>query len=125
MTRTYRLDTSTRLATAMFSALVAIAACTGGAPSSDADTGSPSGRPSHSLPARVSPDPPAPVTGEVPAAIVDAARVLLADAVGAEAAAAATLVVAEAVTWPDGSLGGPEARGVYTQQRVRGQRHVF
>jgi hypothetical protein len=125
LTRTFRLHPLARLVTATLAAMMAVAACSSAAPPADSDTGSQSGRPSHSPPARISPDPSAPVTGEVPAAIVDAARALLADAVGTQAATAATLLVAEAVTWPDGSMGCPEPGVMYTQQLVPGYRLVF
>jgi hypothetical protein len=125
LTRPFRIDPPARLAATALAALLAVAACTGGVPLADPGAGSSSSRPSHSPPARISPVPSVPVTGEVPAVIVDAARVLLADVVGAEAAAAATLMVAEAVTWPDGSMGCPEPGVMYTQQLVPGYRLVL
>jgi len=67
---------------------------------------------------------PVPVTGEVPQPIIDAALALLANKVGS-AAETATLVVAEAVTWPDGSMGCPEPGVYYTQEPVAGYRLVF
>ena len=126
MTRMHRAHHPVPLAATALAALLAVAACSAGAASPDPGTASPSGRPSQSLPALSSPGPSsAPVTGEVPAAIVDAARAQLAEAIGADPAAAATIVVAEAVTWPDGSLGCPEPGMMYTQQLVPGYRLVF
>ena len=126
MTRSLRTIVPTRLAAATLAALLALAACTSGAPATSPSDGPPSGRPSQDVPDRISPSPSgAPVTGEVPAAIVDAARGLLAGVVGEEAAAGATILVAEAVTWPDGSLGCPEPGVLYTQQLVDGYRLVL
>jgi hypothetical protein len=67
----------------------------------------------------------APVTGEVPPAVVDAARADLAASVGAEAAAVATIVKAEAVEWPDGSLGCPQPDMLYPQVITPGYQIVF
>lgn len=125
MTRSPR-NVSTRLATTMLATLLGISACAGAAPATSPGDGPPSSRPSQDLPDRISPSPSgAPVTGEVPAAIVAEARALLAGVVGEDAAAAATILVAEAVTWPDGSLGCPEPGILYTQQLVDGYRLVL
>jgi len=67
----------------------------------------------------------APVVGEVPAERVAAARADLAGRIGAEAAAAADVVVAESVTWPDGSLGCPVPGEMYVQVEKPGYRVVF
>ena len=65
---------------------------------------------------------PAPVTGEVPAGLLGMIRDDLASRIdGAEA----TLVVAEAATWPDGSLGCAVPGRVYTQVQTPGYRVVF
>ena len=55
------------------------------------------------------------MTGEVPPELVAKARVMLAAEVGASAAAQATIVVGEQVTWPDGSLGCPQPGMMYEQ----------
>jgi hypothetical protein len=68
---------------------------------------------------------PAAITGEVPEAFVARTRALLATTVGAEAAAAATIVTARQATWPDGSLGCPKPGMVYTQAIVQGYQLVF
>lgn len=67
----------------------------------------------------------APIVGEVPAVLVDAARADLAARIGADAAATAEIVVAEAVTWPDGSLGCPVPGEMYVQVLTPGYRLVF
>ena len=58
--------------------------------------------------------------GEVPAAVLAAARADLATLAGAEAAGAAEVVRAEAVTWPDGSLGCPVPGMLYVQVETPG-----
>jgi len=128
--RSPRPTRSLRLAPATLAVLLVAAACSAApttSPGGDAPgTASPIVRPSPSLEGRISPSPSTePVTGEVPPAVVDAARSLLGEEVGAEAAAAATIVVAEAVTWPDGALGCPVPGMMYTQQLVDGYRLVF
>jgi len=50
---------------------------------------------------------------------------MLAQVVPQATALAAPLVVAEAVTWPDGSLGCPEPGMFYTQMVVPGYRLIF
>lgn len=68
------------------------------------------------------PTEPAPVTGEVPAGLLGMIRDDLARRTdGAEA----TLVVAEAASWLDGSLGCPVPGRVYTQVTTPGYRVVF
>ena len=57
--------------------------------------------------------------------MVAAARAMLATKVGAGPAETASLVIAESVTWPDGSLGCPEPGMFYTQMVVPGYRIVF
>jgi hypothetical protein len=106
-------------------ALVAGACGATSSPSPAAST--PSGRPAMSPPAgQIEPTPSAvPVVGEVPEAILASARSLLADEIGIDRAATATVVVAEAVTWPDGSLGCPVPGQYYTQALVPGYRIVF
>ncbi|MDJ0879190.1 MAG: hypothetical protein QNI86_11295 [Halieaceae bacterium] len=64
----------------------------------------------------------APVTGEVPSGLVGKIRDDLAQRTGS---AEAELVVAEAVTWPDGSLGCGQPGRVYTQVPVPGFKVVF
>ncbi len=85
-----------------------------------------SARPTSGPPgAETVPPSPAPVVGEVPAALVDAARTELAARIGAAAAAGAEIVVAESVTWPDGSLGCPVPGEMYVQVLTPGYRLVF
>ena len=66
-----------------------------------------------------------PIVGEVPAERIAAARDDLAGRIGADAAAGAMIVVAEAVTWPDGSLGCRVPGEVYLQMLIPGYRVVF
>ncbi len=68
------------------------------------------------------PEETAPVTGEVPSGLVGKIREDLAQLTGG---AEAELVAAEAVTWPDGSLGCGQPGRVYTQVPVPGYRVVF
>ncbi|NNC39194.1 MAG: hypothetical protein HKN95_00770 [Acidimicrobiia bacterium] len=73
-------------------------------------------------PVESTPTPPPPtepiVTGEVPAGLMDA---ILADAgTRSNAKSAITVVRAQAVTWPDGSLGCPAKGMTYTQALVDG-----
>jgi hypothetical protein len=111
---------TTLVTTSMLVAALAVVGCVG-APGS----APPAGRPSQSAPARLAPSTSVPVVGEVPPAIVDAATSMLETKVGAEAAASAAVVVAETVTWPDGSLGCPVPGQSYTQVPVPGYRLVF
>jgi hypothetical protein len=100
--------------------------CTGGqAGASPANA--PVEQPSRTLPPieRASPSTGPAVVGEVPPAIAAEARSMLATQLGPDAAASAELVVAEAVTWPDGALGCPEPGMFYTQMVVPGYRIVF
>jgi hypothetical protein len=99
----------------------------GSTPSAPASA--PAGRPSD-LPIGTPRFPPlgptaAPITGEAPAAIVAAARRDLATKVGVDAAASAEVVVSEAVTWPDGSLGCPVPGQLYPQVVTPGYHVVF
>ncbi|MEI7744377.1 MAG: hypothetical protein WCK58_11605 [Chloroflexota bacterium] len=116
-------------------AAVALAACTGttgpGASSGPAAAATLVPTPVETRPFATPPRSPfepsssAAVTGEVPAPVIAAARTLLAAEIGADAAAAATVTAAEAVTWPDGSLGCPEPGVMYTQALVPGYRVVL
>ncbi len=74
-------------------------------PSPSAVTGRPSDLPIPTPPLATVPPSAKPVVGEVPAGILAAARADLAGRVAAADAAAADVVRAEAVQWPDGSLG--------------------
>ena len=67
----------------------------------------------------------APVTGEVPADVMARVRSELAAKVGQAAAATATVELAQAVTWPDGSLGCPQPGMMYTQMVVPGYQLVL
>lgn len=64
-------------------------------------------------------------TGEVPADVMAGVRAELATLVGPAAAARATVEVARAVTWPDGSLGCPRPGVSYTQALVPGYQVVL
>ena len=90
--------------------------------------------PAASLPVRpsVSPDLPpgapasnAPVTGEVPEPVLQAIQQQLATDVPGVDLSAATVVTAEAVEWPDGSLGCPEPGMFYTQAITPGYKVVI
>jgi hypothetical protein len=108
-------------------ATVTLAACTAAPGTSPTPAGpNPTARPTPGLPAvETVPPTPAPVVGEVPVALVDAARADLAGRIGAEEAAAAEVLVAESVTWPDGSLGCPVPGEMYVQVLTPGYHLVF
>ena len=97
-------------------------AATPGQPAPSPSVAHPRGTPPERIPITPSP---APVTGEVPPELVAKARVMLAAEVGASAAAQATIVVGEQVTWPDGSLGCPQPGMMYEQMVTPGYRLVF
>ncbi len=102
-----------------------IGACTGStvspaSPASSAGPTSPSPEPPSSEPAETEP-----VTGEVPPAVLAAAKAELATIVGADAAAGAVVVSAEAVDWPDSSLGCPQPDMMYLQVITPGYQVVF
>ena len=63
---------------------------------------------------------PAPQTGEAPAEIVQAAVRAALDLIGLPEGSPVRVVRAEAILWPDGSLGCPEPGVVYTQAEVPG-----
>jgi hypothetical protein len=95
------------------SGLVAACTATGGAGTSTEPTGSI--RPGPSEPGRPTvPPSTVPVTGEVPEAVMDAVRADLSARTGIDASGA-TVVTAEAVAWPDGSLGCPQPGVMYIQ----------
>ena len=76
-----------------------------------------------SVPERVPQPEAAPaVTGEVPQELISRMRADLAERIGKEAAGAARVVRAEAVQWPDGSLGCGKPGQFYTQAVVPGYR---
>lgn len=75
-------------------------------------------------PPETAPPSDAPMTGEVPGRVLDAVRAELAALIGSDPSAA-TIVAAEAVEWPDGSLGCPEPGMMYTQAIVPGYHVVF
>jgi hypothetical protein len=96
------------------------------APTSVPAQPAPTDRPHGPLPPRASLEPTgAPVTGEVPGAVIGRARDLLAATIGAGPAASATVEIAEAVTWPDGSLGCPQPGLFYVQMVTPGYRVVL
>jgi len=140
-----RLPPATRTAAPLL-ALVLFAACTAGpasapsassAPSTGASAASatataspsapPDDRPSATPHGQQVPQTPAasPITGEVPADILASVRAKLAAKIGDAAAASATVEVAQAVTWPDGSLGCLEPGMLYTQMVVQGYQVVL
>lgn len=64
------------------------------------------------------------LTGEVPPELIEKMRADLAERLGI-GASDATLVRAESVVWPDGSLGCPEPGQFYTQATVPGYLVAF
>jgi hypothetical protein len=60
-----------------------------------------------------------PITGEVPETVLTSIRADLAQRLGTKVAAA-TVVRAEQVIWPDGALGCGQPGGIYTQATVPG-----
>ncbi len=131
------LPRAMRLSTLIILVAFAGGACASAATPGPATTGQPSlapltgtpapsvERPQKSPPERIPGSPSAaPVTGEVPDAVIEKARTMLAAAVGT-AASDAAVVVSEAVTWPDGSLGCPRPGDKYEQVEVAGYRVVF
>jgi len=109
-------------------AALAIVAIVAGCSSSGAAS------PAASLPGRpsLSPDLPpsapvsnAPVAGEVPEAVLQAIQQQLAIDVPGVDLTSATVVTAEAVEWPDGSLGCPELGMMYTQVITPGYQVVI
>jgi hypothetical protein len=66
-------------------------------------------------------------TGDVAAGLDDAIAIAVADAAGTAGTSEASITVisAEYVTWPDGSLGCPEPGMAYTQALVDGYRIVL
>ena len=106
--------------------LVTGACSTGGAGASAPvpESAAPS-RPEVSLPPRPSLGPSgAPVTGEVPAQVMTAVIADLSRQTGNDASGA-TVTKAEAVTWPDGSLGCPQPGMMYTQMVTPGYQVIL
>jgi hypothetical protein len=97
----------------------------GASPVSSGPGGRPSDLPRLTPPPGTLPVMSPPTTGEAPAPIVDAARTDLAGRIGETAAAAATVVRSEAVSWPDGSLGCRVPGLLYPQVVTPGYRIVF
>jgi hypothetical protein len=99
-------------------AALAVAACSSGGSGASGpvpESAAPSGRPEVTSGIRPTVAPSgAPVTGEVPAEVMAAVTADLSARTGKDAAAA-TVTKAEAVTWPDGSLGCPQPGVMYTQ----------
>jgi hypothetical protein len=79
--------------------------------------------PSIAFPATVPPKPTT-VTGEVPDAVMAAVQADLSTRTGKDATTA-TVVTAEAVEWPDGSLGCPQKGVMYIQQITPGYQVVL
>ena len=98
---------------------------TSATPTPSAGPGRPSDLPRLTPPPGMLPPASASITGEVPASVVDAARTDLAGRIGGPAAATATVVHSEAVTWPDGSLGCRVPGLLYPQVVTPGYRIVF
>lgn len=95
-------------------------------PTSGATSGeTPSDRPVRSTPpvATVAPESASPMTGEVPSDLLDEILASAAEETGVSASEI-EVVQAEAVTWPDGSLGCPEPGMFYTQALIDGY-HVL
>jgi hypothetical protein len=114
-------------ATAIGMTVVACSATAGGSPSA----GTPSAAASAPLRPAPSVEPrptvvatASPVTGEVPAAVMDAVNAQLATDTGTDPATA-TVVKAEAVEWPDGSLGCPQRGVMYVQVVTPGYQVVL
>jgi hypothetical protein len=116
---------------AVLGTIVAACSAAPGASGLDASTPGASSAPGRSVSAPVLPPlatvppTPGPVVGEVPDELVAAARADLSGLIGADAAAAAVVVVAEAVTWPDGSLGCPVPGEMYVQVETPGYRLIL
>ena len=113
-----------RLAAALAIGLVAVACSTtgGGATGSGASA---STRPTPSLAPRPTVVPTgSPVTGEVPPAVIDAVRAELGTLTGTDPSTA-TVVKAESVEWPDGSLGCPQRGVMYVQVVTPGYQVVL
>ncbi len=115
--------TGLTLALALALALSTVA-CAAGPGSSEPPGSTEDGRPARSLGAIATLPPSAsPMLGEVPAPILDA---ILSDAAERTDLDVEDFVVvmAQAVTWPDGSLGCPEPGMLYTQALVDGYQVV-
>ncbi|MFV9506792.1 MAG: hypothetical protein AB4911_19755 [Oscillochloridaceae bacterium umkhey_bin13] len=75
-------------------------------------------------PASVPTSPSRPVTGEIPDAILATMRADLSQRAGV-APDQITIRVAEAVTWPDGSMGCPQPNMMYPQVLIEGYRAIL
>lgn len=105
--------------------LVVVAGCSASGAPSDAPASFPiRPSPSFDLPPSAPPSD-APVTGEVPAPILEAVQRQLTEDVPGVDLSAATVVLAEAVEWSDGSLGCPEPGMLYTQAITPGYHVVI
>ena len=115
---------STRMATAA-AALLILAACAApaGAPDASASDADPSRSPLETAQASAGADPAPDAPDGIPQAAWDT---ILDDLSGRvdDPVSTATLVLAEAMTWNDGSLGCPQPGQVYTQALVEGY-HVI
>ena len=119
------MSTSTRLAWVLplLVAVVVVGCSSSGAASPDASLPV---RPSVSLDLPPSAPPSnAPVTGEVPEPVLQAIQQQLATDVPGVDLSAATVVSAQAMEWPDGSLGCPEPGMFYTQAITPGYQVVI
>ena len=104
---------------------LAVLACSSAGGTTSPAAPSPSIRPAPSFSARPTIAPSAaPITGEVPADVLTAVRAELSSSSGLDAANA-EVVRAEAVDWPDGSMGCPVPGMMYTQQIVPGYQVVL
>ena len=113
-----------RLAGIAFLGIVVAACSSSGAGASGAEPStSIRPAPSISFPATVPPRP-STVTGEVPDDVMTAVQADLSTRTGKDATTA-TVVTAEAVVWPDGSLGCPQKGVMYIQQVTPGYQVVL
>ena len=108
------MSSPVRAVAALTLLVVVVTACSSSGAASEAPSLPVRPSPSLDLPPTVPPSG-APVTGEVPESILQAVQAQLAKDVPGVDLSAATVVVAEAVEWNDGSLGCPEPGMVYTQ----------
>src|SRR5688572_20730723 len=89
-----------------------------------AGTGSSSDRPDASAPPASDGSGPTVPSGDVPAAMLEQVIADAASGAGVDPSAV-EVISAEAVTWPDGSLGCPQPDQMYTQALVSGYRVIL
>jgi hypothetical protein len=118
-----------RRATILAAVALVLAACSTAGPGASGgaapESAGPSTRPGTSVGPRPTVGPTSsPVTGEVPDAVMTAVQADLSAKTGQDATTA-TVTMAQAVTWPDGSLGCPQPGIMYTQMVQPGYRVVL